>query len=176
MNDYKNFCEYVVRPQASAGVKAAKVLLVTGYTIFTLLYLWIFGLNFRSWAMCILLPFILFAIIRVSWRYTSVEYEYTIEAGELAVAAIYSGAARRTRIRMQVPEMTVIAPYNEQSARWTEAPDIVGTMIFADPDSPDAYLCVAPDPSKGKKRAVVIETNEEKRRILRLCNPAAFRK
>ena len=74
------------------------------------------------------------------------------------------------------PEMTVIAPYNEQSARWTEAPDIVGTMIFADPDSPDAYLCVAPDPSKGKKRAVVIETNEEMRRILRLCNPAAFRK
>ena len=176
MNDYKNFCEYVVRPQTTPGMKAAKALLLTGYTVFTLLYLWIFGLNLRSWAMLILLPFILFAIIRVTWRYTAVEYEFAIEAGELTVSAIYSGSARRTRIRASVPDMTVIAPYNEQSARWTEAPDIIETKIFADADSAEAYLCVSPDKEKGKKRAVVIETNEEMRRILRLCNPAAFRK
>ena len=58
MNDYKNFCEYVTKPQPTVEIKMKKALLITIYTLFTLLYVWFFWLNLKSWAMLILLPFI----------------------------------------------------------------------------------------------------------------------
>jgi hypothetical protein len=39
-----------------------------------------------------------------------------------------------------------------------------------------AYVCIIAEPKTSKKRAVLIDVNEEALRILRLGNPAAFRK
>lgn len=173
MNDYKNFCEYTVKPRPTAKTQVVRGLLIAMYSVFTLLYLWLFWLNFKSWALLILLPFLMFAIIRVTWRLVNIEYEFAIEVGELKIAVIYGSANRRTKRRLNIPDMTLIAPYR---ADLVAAPDIIETVSFAEPDSENAYVCVYPDKKSGKKKAVIIETTEESRRILRLCNPSAFRK
>ena len=39
------------------------------------------------------LPFILFALIRVTWRLVSIEYEFAIEAGELTIDVAFIAAS-----------------------------------------------------------------------------------
>lgn len=174
MNDYKNFCEYTVHPVLSGKLILIRVLLLTFYTLFTLVYLWIFGLNLRALALLIMLPFIMYAIIKLTWRRTDIQYEFLIEAGELSVAKIYGNAVRRQKVRVNIPDMTLIAPYTRERAGILNASNIAGVKNFsACPDSDDAWICVYPDRERGKKRVLIIETDDEMRRVLRLCNPSA---
>ena len=174
MNDYKNFTEYVVRPEPTAKNTLARVMVICAYSVFTAVYLFIFWVLLQGLALVILLPFLLFAIIKLTWRFVCVEYEYSIEAGELTVAAIYGGATRRVKCRVYLPEATLIAPYDASRERMLEKDDISTVKRFASEDSESAYVCVYPDKKHGKKRALVFETNAEAQRILRLCNPVAF--
>lgn len=174
MNDYKNFTEYVVRKNPTAKNTLARILLICAYTMFSAVYLFIFWAILRGIALVILLPFLLFAIFKLTWRFTCVEYEYAIEAGELVVAAIYGGATRRVKCRVYLPEATLIAPYDGTREQMLAKNDISDVKRFANADSEDAYVCVYPDAKHGKKCALIFETNAEAQRILRLCNPVAF--
>ena len=175
MNDYKNFCEYSIRPELTLTRKLTRVLLIVFYTLLVTVYTAVFWLMLRLWTLMILLPFIMYAIIRLTWKFTDVEYEYAIEAGELSIAYIYSGAARRVKYRADITEMTLIAPYNEQNSHMLNKNDIYEIKYYtASKNSEEAYLCISPDKKRGKKRAVIIETTPEARRILRLCNPSSF--
>ncbi len=175
MNDYKNFCEYVVRPEMTASVRLLRVFLITLYTLFIAVYSVGFWLILGLWTLMILLPFIMYAIIRITWKFTVIEYEYAIEAGELTVALIYNGAKRKVKVRASIPEMTLIAPYDAKSKHTLEKSDIDEVKYYIESkESERAYVCIYPDKKRGKKRAVVIETTPEALRILRLCNSTAF--
>ena len=175
MNDYKNFCEYVATPKLTPGRLAARIILMIVYTAFVAVYSLIFWLMLGLWPLMILLPFIMYAAIRITWKYTVVEYEYSIEAGELRVAAIYNGSARRTKLRTSIPEMTLISPYTAESSVALNKGDIAEVKNYAaSGDGESAYLCIYPDKKRGKKCAVIIETTPEAERILRFCNPTAF--
>lgn len=174
MNDYKNFTEYVVRPEDTAKTKLLRVFLICAYTIFSAVYLFVFWAILEGIALVLLLPFLLFAIYKLTWRFTRVEYEYAIEAGELTVAAIYGGATRRVKCRVYLPEATLIVPYDSTREQMLAKNDISEVKRFANEDSESAYVCVYPDAKHGKKCALIFETNAEAQRILRLCNPVAF--
>ncbi len=175
MNDYKNFTEYVVKPEMTAKIKLARVLLISAYTVFTAVYLFIFWVLLEGVALLILLPFILFAIVKLTWRFTCPEYEYIIEAGELLVAVIYGGAARRVKCRVSLPDATLIAPFDNERERVLNAPDISDVKRYCASEKNDnAYICVYPAKNGSKKRALIFDTTPEAQRIMRICNPSAF--
>ena len=175
MNDYKNFCEYSVRPEPDGRTRTLKLLLMLAYTLITAGYIFLFWVILRAWQLLILLPFIMYALIILTWRFVRVEYEYAIEAGVLTVAKIFDGRSRRVKLKIELPECTLIAPRAESGGRALEARDIASVRDFsASPGSADAWVLVCPDRSGGKKSAAIIETNAEMRRILRLCNPSAY--
>ncbi len=171
MNDYKNFCELTVKPETGARGLALKIALIVLYTLFTAAYVVFLYFILEMWTMLILLPFIMYAIFTLTWRYTQLEYEFAIETGELSVAKIYDGRSRRTVFRCDLSEATRISPLSDR--RVLESPDITSVKDFsASPDSAAAWYVIVPDGSK--KLAAVIETNDEMLRILRLANPSAF--
>ncbi len=174
MNDYKNFTEYVVRPEDTPRTKLLRVFLICAYTVFSAVYLFIFWALLQGLALVLLLPFLLFAIYKLTWRFTRAEYEYAIEAGELTVAVIYGGATRRVKCRVYLPEATLIAPYDGERERMLVKGDVADVKIYADEGSESAYVCVYPDQKHGKKYALIFETTAEAQRILRICNPVAF--
>lgn len=175
MNDYRNFTEYVVKPEMTAKTKLLRVFLICAYTLFSTVYLWIFWLNFRALALLIMLPFLLFAIVKLTWRFTSVEYEFLIEAGELTVAVIYGGATRRVRCRIELPKATLIAQYDIERARMLDRGDIENVKRFTARDNSDsAYVCIYPEKKGSKKSALIFDTTPEAQRIMRICNPHAF--
>lgn len=175
MNDYRNFTEYVVKPEMTSKIKLARVLLITAYTVFTAVYLFIFWGLLQGLALLILLPFILFAIVKLTWRFTCPEYEYIIEAGELSVAVIYGGAARRVKCRVNLPDATLIAPFDKERERVLNSPDISNVKRYcAAENSENAYICIYPTKNGSKKCALVFDTTPEAQRIMRICNPSAF--
>lgn len=175
MNDYRNFTEYVVKPDPTGKTKLLRVFLISAYTLFSAVYLWIFWLNFRALALLIMLPFLLFAIVKLTWRFTSAEYEFLIEAGELTVAVIYGGATRKVKCRIELSRATLIAPYDNERARMLERGDMESVKRFTESESSDnAYICIYPEKKGSKKSALIFDTTPEAQRILRLCNPSAF--
>lgn len=175
MNDYKNFCEYSFIPENNSKQKIVKIALCCLYTVFAFVYLFIFGVILKSLALIILLPFLVFALVKVTWKYVNKEYEILVEAGEMTVAVIYGASKRRTKKRIYIPDMTLIEKYNERHDAMINSGKIsdVESYIIS-PESSWLWICVYPDVKRGKKHAVIIDTNEELIRILRLCNPVAF--
>ncbi|MBQ8509787.1 MAG: hypothetical protein IJ493_07770 [Clostridia bacterium] len=174
MNDYKNFCEYAVRPEPDGKMQLLRVLLIAAYTLFTLVYITLFWVIAGAWVMLILLPFLMYAIFTLTWRFTRVEYEYSIEAGVLRVAKIYDGRSRRTKLTLELSDLTSAAPCTEPSPAALNARDITRTDDYrTSPQSEEGWLCVFADRKTGRKRALLLDCNAEMIRIMRLCNPSA---
>ncbi len=175
MNDYKNFYEYTYKPEGGIKLTLLKASLIALYTVFTIVYLLIFGVLITAIALLVLFPFLLFAIIKFSYKYTDREYEISVEAGEMTVAVIYGAVRRRTKKQVSVPDMTLIARYTENRKAMVSGGNIAEVFSFVGtPDSEDNFICVYPDSKSGRKHAIIIETDEELRRVLRICNPSAF--
>jgi len=176
MSEQKYYCEYTYKTAPSVKKNLAKAMLVTMYALFTLLYLFLFWFTVKSIAMLALLPFIMFAMIRVTWRLVKTEYEISVEAGELKISTIYAKAGRRTGFRYDVREMSVITPYDEAHAHLFSQNDTTVTKIFAgESEELTAYVCVCPDIKKNMKTLVVFMCSEEMKKLLRLSNPSAFK-
>ena len=68
----------------------------------------------------------------------------------------------------------MIRPLDSDSGKLADAPDTELLDFSARPDSEDRMICVLPEKKTGKKKAVIIETDEDMRRLMRLSNPTAF--
>lgn len=174
MNDYKNFCEYVIKPEPNGRSGFLRALLITAYTLFSGAYVFVFWGLFEMWTLLILLPFLLFALYKLTWPRVNVVYDVALEAGELTVAAIYGGVSRRVKFRAYIPEASLITPFTE-GERALSGGDVTDTKQFtAGVDRTDTYVIIFPDKKRGKKTALAIDVTPELLRILRLCNPSVF--
>lgn len=174
MNEHKSFCEYIVTPETGAKGMLLRVVLMLIYALVAAGYTFFFWILLRQWQPLILLPFIIYALINITWRFVMVEYEFAVEAGELTVAEIYGKKTRRKRFSADISEFTVIRPLDSDSGKLADAPDTELLDFSARPDSEDRMICVLPEKRTGKKKAVIIETDEDMRRLMRLANPSAF--
>ena len=175
MNEHKTFCELIVTPAKTAGTRALEAALMLVYALITAGYFFLFYIMLGQWQPLILLPFIVFGLIRLTWRFTRVEYEIAVEAGALTVAKIYDKRSRRKKFSADIADFSLIRPLDADAKRVFNGADITERLDFsASPESPDAMLIVYPEKKTGRKTALVIETNDEVRRLLRLSNPGAF--
>ena len=175
MNDYKNFTEYVIKPRTTPKTVLARVLLIAAYALFSVGYLFLFWILLHGVALVILLPFILFAIFKLTWRYTCPEFEYVIEAGELLIAVIYGGVSRRAKCRVTLSDATLIAPFDSEREKLLSGDGIAEVETFRESDESDsAYICVYSKKNGAKKCAVIFDTTIEAQRIMRICAPSAF--
>ncbi len=176
MSEIKNYCELIYKPAPSAKKSLGKAMLIAVYSLFILLYLFLFWFTVKSYALIILLPFIMFAMIRVTWRLVNTEYEISLEAGEIKFSVIYGKAGRKTKFRYDVREMSVIAPYDDDHAHLFEQNDITDTkLFFGISEGLTAYACVCPDIKKSTKTLAVFMCSDEMKKLLRLSNPSAFK-
>ena len=174
MNEHKSFCEYIVTPETGAKGMLLRVVLMLIYALVAAGYTFFFWILLRQWQPLILLPFIIYALINITWRFVMVEYEFAVEAGELTVAEIYGKKTRRKKFSADISDFTVIRPLDSESRKLADAPDTELLDFSAHPDSEDRMICVLPEKKPGKKKAVIIETDEDMRRLMRLSNPSAF--
>ena len=167
MNDYRNFCEFAKKPEASGKTRALRAILMALYTAITLAYIVFFYIILRQWQLLLLLPFIMYALIVLTWRFTKPEFEYSIEAGELTIAVIYGGRSRRVKCSVDLTKATRISEFRQGLAN---SRDVSSVRDFS--AGGEVWCVFIPDDSK--KQLIVFSVNDEMKRIMKLCNPSAM--
>ena len=119
-------------------------------------------------AIIFLAPLSLLAVILLTWKYTSVEYEYSFVAGTFTFSKIYGKKKIRTVFECDLKMLVSAKPYDSSK---TISED--GKVISAIPDtSPNPCLCLFED-GDSNKYFVVMDCDEMTARILKFFKMSA---
>ena len=173
MEEFQTY-EYVVAPKKSGKYQLKRLLLMLSYVLYVVVLLAVGLIVKLIVPLLALIPLSLWIIVFFTWRYVSVEHEYSIVSGEMTVADIYGGRSRKDLVVFRLKECAMIAPAHER--QWQERAELFGAekvySALSSPDAPDAYFA-AFENEKGAKCIVYFEATERALRICRFYNPSA---
>ena len=172
MNEFSTY-EYVVQRKNKGKQRFLPALLIVGYVLFAVLAL-TFAVTSRLGAPLVALaPLALLLIIFLTWRYTKIEYEYSITSGVLTFSEIYGGKSRKVITEFKLKDCDAIAPLSDPAKR--EYADRYGADItysaLPDKNSPHGYFA-AYENEKGKRCIFLFEATEKAVKICRFYNAA----
>lgn len=162
-----NIYEYVVSPKNQPVWRLKRTLAVIGYVLYALV---VFFVGFRTRLlvpMLALVPLTTWMLVWFTWRYVSVEYEYSFVSGSMTFSKILGGRSRKRVLEIRIKDMHTVAPYEGEYIRQAEqyAPeqsyDFTSTL-----QSPDVYYALF-ETENGRRGMVYFEATREALRILR---------
>ncbi len=103
-----NATEYSCSQKREGKWKLYRILLVFLYVFYTVAYLYAI-IETRFFALGALIPVTLWIIVYFTWRYTSPDYKYTIDAGILTLYVSY-GKKTHEKIKLHIKDAIAIAP------------------------------------------------------------------
>ena len=169
MNEFGTY-EYVVERKNKGSNKLKPMFFIVGYVILALGFL-LFAVTSKIGAPLVALaPVALWIAVFLTWRYTKVEYEYSITSGVLTFSEIYGGRSRKTVVEFKLKDCFSIAPLSEFGKR-DEAETDVTYSALADKESPNAYFASFED-EKGRRCVFFFEATEKTLKICRFYNPS----
>lgn len=166
MNEYLTY-EHVVKKKRRALRVAAIVTYVVFFAGLTTLLL-----GFRAPALLFALPVLITsALIALTWKYVSVEYEYSLTGGEMTLAIIYGGRSRRELARLNIKSLTAVAPLEEEYIARAKhyAPEETFDLT-ADLQNPDVYYALF-ETEKKRRGILYFEATDRALGILQYYNP-----
>lgn len=173
MNESTNFAEYTVQQKAEGKYLTRKLLLIGFYVLFSVGYFLFFTVGPVKIVMLIaLLPVFLWIIIHFTWRYGSVEHEYTIVSGTMTLTEVFGNRSRKVIFEAKIKDMSVIAPWNEEARSKLPAGVIKTYDMLSTKSSPDAYYAIC-SVEGGQKILVLFEAIEKALKIMRFYNASA---
>ncbi len=168
------YMEHAVKKKADGSFLVKKALLISVWIALPIV-LTLFGIVLFKGAPTSLLiaPFwiAMSAALGVyTYRFVSIEYEYTIASGYIIVDIIYGSKSRKTMVEVAVKEMEELAPYTPDAKRLIEAKDIEKVYeAVSEMSAPDVYYAVFTN-AKGQKSVLYFEAPDKALAILRPLN------
>ena len=167
--------ETVVKGERSAKVVAIRIALIVFYTLWTLgnvaavlLHHELLGL------ILIVLPLTLWLLIRLTWRRTFAEYEYSIFGGTITVSRILGGKTRRVLAEVGIRDLALIAPYDDEHiAPIANFGAKHKSFAVSSLNAPTIYALLWKEDDE--KYLLCIEPDEKTLELLRYHNHSAFR-
>ena len=174
MNDSSsNYTEYVVAQKSEGIWRTKRILAVCGYVLFSITWLTVAVGILMIWPLGMLTPLLTWLLVYLTWRYVSVEYEYTMASGTVSFTHIYGRRSRKPIFETKIKEFTKIAPVTDAYANDYAAKDIEITYEFrGSQKTPDAYFATFTN-EQGKKGVVFFEMTNKALKICRFYNPSA---
>lgn len=169
----------IARPQKIEGKWIlARVLLILFYIVFVTAVLIAGFITRILWPLLALIPISLWVLVFITWRYVSVEHEYSATSGTLTYSKIYGNKSRRRILDISLKNAVRIAPLcaplhrdfaeryqpeREFSAVSSEHSDGIWFVLFE----------LGASKNKDKRRAIFyFEPDEKLLRICRYYNPS----
>lgn len=151
MSEFTNFIEYNVEKKSEGAHRAKRIFLILGYILFVIV---LFGLIYASnfIPMGALIPLLTWILIFFTWRYVSIEYEYTLSSGVLTVAKIYGKRKRKIMLEAALRDMSFIAPLSKSYTGRISGVKRTYDALSSE-KSPNAYFALFKD--KDGKSAVL---------------------
>jgi len=173
MNDSTNYTEYVVAQKPEGSLRTKRILLILLYVAFSIG--WIVGVVgvLKIWPLGMFTPVFTWMLVFFTWRYVSIEHEYTMASGTITFTEIYGRRSRKQVFEYKIKEMTKIAPVSDPYKNDYDAKDIEIRYDFrGSSSSPDAYFFTFKN-SAGKSGVVFFEATAKALKIFRFYNPSA---
>ena len=98
MEEFQTY-EYAVKQRIEGKWIAARIGLILLYILFVIGWI-LFGLKTGFVPLLCHIPLTLWMLVFFTWRYTSVEYEYSVTSGILTFSKIYSGRFRKKGLQL----------------------------------------------------------------------------
>lgn len=169
-----SFYETSVKRKSDKEIIIKKTVFIALYVLSVIGWL-VFGLATRAFIPLIaLIPITLWVLIFATWRYTSVEYEYSLVTDILTVSKIYGGRSRKVLLEIPIKDAVLIAPLNDTYAERSEkyAPQTI-TDATSDINSDSVYFILYEDKESGKRSVLYLDMNETLLKALRRINPSS---
>jgi len=174
MNENSNFAEYTVSQKAEGKFLRRRILLIAGYILFAALYFWFFVMGPMKMPVFVsILPIFLWIIVFFTWRYVDLEHEYTIASGVMTLSDVYGNRSRKTLFETKVKDMSVIAPWNEESK--AKLPNGITRTVnmLSSQKSPDAYYAIC-NVEGGQKVLILFDAIEKALKLMKFYNATAI--
>lgn len=178
MNEFATY-EYSVRQKIEGKWIFARIALVFLYLSFVLAWI-LFGVRTRIFVpLLALIPVTTWMLVFATWRYVSVEYEYSITSGILTFTKVFGGKSRKKILELSLRNAVLIAPLDDEKAR-TYAEKYRPEREFhaiSSLSSPDVYFLLFEyenKKEKQKRRAILyFEATDRALQVCRFYNTSA---
>ena len=169
--------EYTVAEASNKALKTKKILFIVAYVLYAIVIFGIGAITKLLLPFMCFVPFSLWFIVWLTWRFTQVEYEYSFFSGELTVNRILGNRTRKNLMKVRIQNFSAVFAATElnQSKIEAFAPE---KTIFAASAATAENLWVAlwEDAESGKHMALYFEPNEKAIKILKYYNASAMAK
>jgi len=169
MNEFGTY-EYVVARKNSGTGKLKPILFIIGYVVLAVGFLLFAVISTIGAPLVALAPVALWIAVFLTWRYTKIEYEYSITSGVLTFSEIYGGRSRKVITEFKLKDCLAIAPMSEFGKRDEQETDRTYSAL-PDRESPNAYFASYED-ENGKRCVLFFEATEKALKICRFYNPS----
>ncbi|MBE6594295.1 MAG: hypothetical protein E7644_00710 [Ruminococcaceae bacterium] len=178
MNEFSTY-EFVVKQKSEGKWLLGRIGLIALYVLYVLTLLLV-GLQARIVVpLLALIPITLWILIFITWRYVSVEYEYSITSGVLTFTKIYGGRSRKRVLELPLRDAVRIAPL-DNSMEADRAQHYKPEREFSAISSlraPDIYFILFEldaERNKDKRRAILyLEATQKALHIFKYYNASA---
>lgn len=172
-----NSYEYLIKQKVEGVVLVKKAVLIFLY-LFMPLSLTILILTYAS--PLVFIPLILLTValdavaILVSWRFTCIEYEIIIAAGELIISTVYGKRTRKQLCNLNLKDISEIGEYDDRSYNEINKLSLQKNFIcVSSMSAPTVYYAIF-DEDKDKC-IIYFEADEKAISLLKKYNSSAFR-
>ncbi len=161
------YYERVFKKKSTTTVKA-RVAMLAAYALLLSVWLIIVVRVGLSASLLMLIPLSVLTVVLLTWKYTSVEYEYSFAAGVLTFSKIYSGSKRKCVFEADLRQLVSASPASDSAlARVGVSP----TDALPEADSDSACLLVFEE--NGKQSSILLDCDDMTVKILRFFKPSA---
>ena len=175
MNEFSTY-EFVVAQKSEGKWRLARIGMVLLYVCFVLGTL-LAGISLNVLPPLALVPVFTWMLVFFTWRYVSVEYEYSITSGELVFSKIFGNRSRRTVLKLMLRDAVRIAPLDhaEEAAKATAyRPEREFSAISSQYANDIYFILFEYQTGKEKHRAILyFEATQKALQICRFYNPSA---
>lgn len=127
-------------------------------------------------ATIITLPMIVVLIVYaafVFWKYTRIEYDYTIASGNLTMCVVYGGRKRKELFDIHISAADSITDFGGKSLDKPVAADKV--YICLSSNEAKSIVCITFTDADGNNCAAYIEAEKKAKSVLKFYNSSAYR-
>ncbi len=164
------YYERVLKAQKpSAGFKL-KAMMIGIYVLLLTLWLIIIVRVGLTASLLMLIPLSVVTVVILTWKYTSVEYEYSFTSGIFTFSKIYSSSKRKAVFETEIKFLTSAQPYSESTAAGIRADEAINAIPAGDGVTP--YICIFEE--NDKTAAVILDMDEMTARIFKFFKPSVY--
>ena len=178
MNEFSTY-EFAVAQKNEGKWLFARIALICFYVIYPLVLVFL-GMKLQLIVpLLCFIPLSLWMIVFITWRYVSVEYEYSTVSGSLTFSKIFGARSRRKVFEMTIREAVLIAPLSDESSAargraYAPEREFMGASSLS---APDLYFMLFElnDKKNGEKRRAIyyFQATQKMLSICHYYNPSA---